>query len=154
MFFEGNDLQTCLGEKIQILRALGPGRILVGEFVGLFYTHGSRWVSMLGGTAHKSSCPGTSTSPQFGFENFARWFQCSGEVFQVYAKGKAIGQPIIDQDTISFYYPLETTFLTFNNDRRVSTARCMLDRSAFSRPPTNDAFDQCKYDSVEISILD
>ena len=152
VFFEGHDIKRCYGEVFRMYRAAGHGNILNGDFVGLHFPHQNNWLSLLLGKGHTNTCPGNPHGT-FGFQDFTRWFKCSGEVFQVYVKGKKLGTPIVDQDTLSLYYPGGIKNVIFKPDG-VTLSTCMLDKSGFTRPPSNQAFDECKYMGVEITILD
>ena len=120
--------------------------------MALYNLREGNWFSVYGGRGKKSPCPGTFNE-QHGFESLEKWFDCGGEVFQVFAKGKGYGETITDQDTLSFYYPLDRTYVKFLSDQ-VVVSQCMLDKSGFKRPPSNEAFDRCLSDSVEITIFD
>ena len=152
LFFDGNEWSACYGEVFRIVRPLGAGHILTGDFVALYYPRESNWFSVFTGRGQKSPCPGTFNE-QHGFVRFEKWFECGGEVFQVFAKGKGYGETITDQDTLSFYYPLGRTYVKFLIDQVVAS-QCMLEKSDNKRPPSNEAFDRCLSDSVEITISD
>ena len=80
--------------KCIVLRDL----VKFGDFVGLFYPHEDKWFSMYQNTGHKQTCPGSTPTEQYGFHRQDSWFYCGAEVFQVFAKGKANGVQITDQD--------------------------------------------------------
>ena len=153
VFFEGSDWQNCWGEVFEIYRALGSGNIVSGDFVGLYYPRERKWFSMWEGYGRKLTCPG-APSQEYGFEDEDRWYLCGGEVFRVYAKGKSIGDTITDQDTLSFYYYTVDIKNVRFLPNGINLSECMLDLSDRKRPPSNHAFDQCKYESVEITIYD
>ena len=150
--FEESDWTTCWGQVFQMYRGAGPGNIVNGDFVGLYYPHGDRWFSMWEGVAQKASCPGNPSSAS-GFQDFKKWFKCAGEVFQVYAKGKQLGATIIDQDIITLYYPADIQNVVFTSSE-VTLSRCMGEKSDYSRPPNNHVFDECENMDVRISIHD
>ena len=150
LFFDSPDGATCRGEAFWIYRAKGYGNILTGDLVGLYY-RSNTWFSMTGSRGQRSYCPGT-INPRYGFNNCGKWYSCGGEVFQVYAKGKGIGATITDQDTIALYYPCGNTYVQFLSYGQYGST-CLLNKSALSRPPRDAAFDQCKGDSVEITIF-
>ena len=77
------------------------------------------------------------------FVSFEKWFECGVEVFQVFAKGKEYGETITDQDTLSFCYPLVHTYVKFLIDQVVAL-QCMLEKSDFSRPLSDEAFEILK----------
>ena len=150
LLFEGSDWTRCWGSVFRMFRAAGPGYILNGDFVGLYYPRENRWFSMLHGYGRKITCPGSPCS-RYGFQTFHRWFTCAAEVFRVYAKGKRYGARIIDQDQISLYYPQGIQHVVFSTNG-ATLNRCMLVRSGYSQIPSNRAYDECKYMSVEITI--
>lgn len=47
-------------------------------------------------------CPGIPNK-YMGFQDLNRWSICYGEVFKVYAHGKALGAPISNKDFIILY---------------------------------------------------
>ena len=149
--FEESDWTHCWGQVFRMYRAAGPGNILNGDFVGLYYVHENKWFSMWEGLPHKATCPGNPSSAS-GFQEYLKWFKCAGEVFQVYAKGKSIGAKIIDQDIISLYYPADVHHVVFSNE--VSLSRCMLQTSQFNLNllATTQPFDDCENMGVYITI--
>jgi hypothetical protein len=151
-FFDGDDWIHCWGAVYRIVRPRGAGHILTGDFVGLYFPRGSNWFSASNGGGHRANCPGTFNE-EYGFESLEKWFECGGEVFQVFAKGKGYGETITDQDTLSFYYTVDRTYVQFLTDT-VVTSQCMLEKSGNKRPPSDEAFDKCLSDSVEITIAD
>ena len=152
VFFEGSDWQRCWGEVFKIYRKDGAGQMKVGDYVGLFYPRENVWFSMWGNFGHKLPCPGPPNT-QFGFASRTNWGKCAGEALQIFAKGKRLGQTITDQDTIAFHYPHGRTYVQILPDR-VGVSSCLIDKSGGRLPPSNDAFDQCKFSSVEITIYD
>ena len=150
VFFEGTDWTHCWGEVFRMYRAAGRGHILNGDFVGLHYIRENRWFSMFQSYGRKLTCPG-SPSATYGFQNFQKWLMCGSEVFRVYAKGKPYRAPITDQDTISLFFPSGKQHVVFRTNG-VVLSRCMLERSGYSQTPSNRAYDECKYMSVEITI--
>ena len=146
-FFEGTDINNCWGEVFHMFRARGAGNILSGDYVGLYYPREGRWFSIWNGRGHKEPCPG-SPSTTYGFQASDKWYWCGGEVFQVFAKGKANGAHITDQDTLAFYYPCGHKFVSFQPGQMVLSG-CMN-----SCPPSYTHFDRCVSESVEITIYD
>ena len=65
--------------------------------------------------------------------------------------GKRIGDTITDQDNIALFFPIKQTYVSFLPTEHILSS-CMVERSNNIRPPTNDAFDMCPYDSVEITF--
>lgn len=99
-----SDYKRCLGEVFQIYRANGPGEVLVGDKVGIYYIHDKKWFGCYGSTCTKAPCPGAPTM-EHGFSSVNRWKKCVGEVFQIYARGKNVGDIIHNKDDIRIYYP-------------------------------------------------
>ena len=118
--------------------------------MGIYHVNGRKWLSMPFGKITTGSCPGQPTT-QFGFSSFTNWFRCGYEVFQIYAMGKRIGDTITDQDNIALFFPTKQTYVSFLPTEHILSS-CMVKRSNNIRPPTNDAFDMCPYDSVEITF--
>lgn len=152
IFFEGSDWSNCESEVFQIYHASGRGDIVNGDLVGLYYANEQKWFSMYQGKGNKQSCPGLPNI-DYGFHLEDSWRYCGAEVFQIYAKGKFLGETITDQDTITLYYPVGKANVLFLPDE-VTLSTCMLERSNHLYPPTDIAFDQCNNESVEITIYD
>ena len=138
----------CPAARFQIKRALGNGRILTGDFVFFNYNYGgSSLFSMTNGVGQKSNCPvaiGECT-----------WYKCSNEVFQIYAKGKGIGEAIMNEDIVALYHSSVSRngFVQFLSNR-VGLSQCPLQMSGYVRPPSEAAFNYCEGDSAEIKIYD
>ena len=79
---------------------------------------------------------------------YSSWSWCGGEVFQVFAKGKANGATITDQDTLAFFYPCGYKFVSFQANQM------LLSVCINSCPPSSAHFDRCTAETVEITILD
>ena len=151
--FDGADWNNCWGEVFKMYHSYGAGPIRSGDFVGLFYPRENKWFSMYQNRGHKQTCPGSTPTVEFGFHRQDSWYYCGAEVFQVFAKGKANGVPITDQDLLTFYFPAAYSVVKFLPDQ-VITSSCMIDQSSHALPPTVNAYDQCKWESVEITIFD
>ncbi|CAI8020926.1 hypothetical protein GBAR_LOCUS12465, partial [Geodia barretti] len=52
LIFTGAEWNNCWGEVFQIYRALGPGAIQSGDFVGLYYGRTRQWFSLSGNSGH------------------------------------------------------------------------------------------------------
>ena len=102
---------------------------------------------MWNGIGHKEPCPGNPTVT-YGFHSSSSWYWCGGEVFQVFAKGKANGATITDQDTLAFFYPCGYKFVSFQANQM------LLSSCINSCPPSSAHFDRCTAETVEITILD
>lgn len=76
VFFEGTDWTRSFGEVFQIFHPAGPGRILNGDFVGLYFLCDNKWFSMWHGRGHEQDCPGKA-STDFSFQDMMRWLHCS-----------------------------------------------------------------------------
>ena len=63
MVFSGIDWVNCWGEVFKIYRALGPGNIQSGDFVGIYYTKERQWLSLRAKEARRSACPGKPNTP-------------------------------------------------------------------------------------------
>ena len=62
LIFTGAEWNNCWGEVFQIYRALGPGAIQSGDFVGLYYGRTRQWFSLSGNSGHTETCPGSVNS--------------------------------------------------------------------------------------------
>ena len=120
--------------------------------MGLYYIRENQWFSIDDQSSRKSACPG-DPNPTIGFHSFLAWLQCGTEVFRVFAKGKGDGATITDQDTLMFYVPIGKEYVQFLNDK-VATDKCPFVVSGNQVPPSNDAFDHCVNEGVEITIFD
>ena len=151
-FFEGNERRRCYGEVFRIYRARGPGHIVNGDFVGIYYVAQRTWFSMYRGKGGKSSCPGIATAAH-GFADLSKWFLCGAEVFQIFAKGKQMGERITDQDDVALYTPCALQTVHFTQPR-MTFSKCMMKATNHAFPINDAAFDKCPFESVEITIFD
>ena len=133
-------------------RALGTGNILTGDFVALYYNRDSKWFSMINGKGQRSDCHGSPTA-KTGFSACGKWTECGSSVFRVYAKGKAIGATITDQDSIALLHPASdgNTFVHFLEES-VVVSKCLLENSNNTLPSHRNAWNLCKEDVVEVTI--
>ena len=137
LYMEGDDdWKNCGGEVFQIYRAAGAGNIRVGDNVGL-YAGGDSWFSLHDGKGHKDPCPGAPTI-KYGFATQQKWYDCFGEVFQIYASRKPFGDTIQDQDDIALYYVKDRKWVSFTGTNP-SLHPC----PGEVRPPPPDRFDVC-----------
>ena len=142
--FDGRDWShNCLGEVFQIYKPI-PGFIRSGDIVGIHYPHrrGS-WLGCGGHQCRKMSCPG-HPSTRYGFSREDRWYQCSGEVYRIFAYRKSRGAIINSGDDIMLY------FLAFkrwvNGEGNVEgTSAC-----PGYEPPRKDKFDRCPHEVFTI----
>ena len=105
----------CAGEVFQFYRASGSGEVRVGDVVGVHYPHEpGKWLSCYNNVdCGKSTCLGTPSTTH-GFENQAKWTLCPGEVFKIYAQGKALNS-IINEHIIMLYYVVGNKWVNLAN---------------------------------------
>ena len=82
-----------------------------------------------------------------GFDHLSLWAECGGEVFQIYAHGKNMGDPIEDRDTVMFYYPVVESYVCFVKGRQVTIDKCTR-----VRPPDDGSFNKCINNLVEVAL--
>ena len=69
MFMFGVDWMRCWGEVFRMYRPLGPGPIVSGDYVGLFYARSHNlWFSLFQNRGRKLPCPGIPSSAYGLFE--------------------------------------------------------------------------------------
>ena len=104
MYFEGTEWSKCWGEVFRIFRMRGPGRVVAGDVIAINYPRETgTWFGCAGKYCGKARCPGNPTSAH-GMSSEEKWYQCWGEVFKIYARGKPLGAPIYAHDHIMLYY--------------------------------------------------
>ena len=135
-YMEGDDWKTCGGEVFQIYRAAGAGNVQVGDAVGL-YLRDNQWFSLHAGKGHKDPCPGAPTI-KYGFATRQKWYDCFGEVFQIYAHRKYYGDTIQDQDDIALYYVKDKKWVSFKG-----SITHLHPCPGETRPPPPDRYDVC-----------
>ena len=141
----GNDWINCYGEVFQIYRASGPGRVRVGDLVGLYYPHqAGHWLGCPYEDCYKATCPGIPTIT-YGFASQDHWFRCFGEVFRIYANGKGNGAVINSGDDIMLYYVQGDTWIA-QDDGNTRKQPC----PGTVRPPPFDRFDECAWETFTI----
>ena len=141
LFMEGKDWDSCWGEVFQIYRQSGPGTVKVGDVVGIYYPRGRKW---FGGGTRKAGCPGNPTM-QHGFASAKHWGACWGEVYQIYARGKRIGESIESHDAIAIYYIHAKRWVGLvGQNSGLSTC------PGKTRPPPPDRYEICWGESFEI----
>ena len=143
MQMDGNDWTDCWGEVFQIYRASGPGTVRVGDLVGLYYPReGGRWLGCSpNNRCAKATCPGYPTA-QFGFANQEKWYQCWGEVFKIYVKGKGLGEVVNSDDIVAFYYLNQQNWVAQGYDTETVKLPCL----GTTRPPAYSTYDGCAYE--------
>ena len=149
MSIEGNDWTTCWGEVFQIYRASGPGRVRVGDLVGIHFpgrsTSGRQlWLGCNWLSCYTASCPGQPTTAH-GFATQEHWYRCWGEVFKIYAKGKSDGAIINDRDDIMLYYLQEQLWVA-QGDGDTKKFPC----PGSTRPPPLSKYDFCPWETFTI----
>ena len=150
--FDDSERIPCRGEAFKMYRALGPGEIRTGDFVGLYYPEEGNWFAVTNGVGQKSSCPGAPTMND-GFSSYGKWVECGDSAFQVYAKGKVTGEKITDKDILAFYHPglTEKTYVEFLSNS-IGTSTCLRDAANNIRPPPSSAYDNCVDNTVQLTI--
>ena len=105
MYMEGSDWNKCYGEVFKIYRMRGLGKVRAGDVIAINYPRErGRWFGCSGKYCHgRAACPGKPTSA-YGMQSEERWYQCFGEVFKIYAKGRALGAPIYANDDVMLFY--------------------------------------------------
>ena len=103
MEMAGSDWTNCQGEVFQIYRAAGQGTVRVGDLVAFYFPQSEgNWLGCAGSSCKKATCPG-NPSIAHGFSTADKWHKCGGEVFGIYAKGKANGEIVNSDDDISLF---------------------------------------------------
>ena len=148
MIMMGNDWDTCYGEVFQIYRASGPGRVRVGDLVGLYYPNlPGKWFGCpgIGRGCVKTICPGHPTIAH-GFAAQDNWYRCWGEVFRIYTNGKRNGDVINSGDDIMFYYIQEGNWISQPVTGNVAKFHC----PGIVRPPPLSRFDVCPSETFKV----
>lgn len=143
LFTNGGDWSKCAGEVFQIFRAAGPGSVKVGDVVGFYIA--DEWFSMVRGKGQRATCPGTPTI-NYGFATKDKWRQCYGEVFQIYAKGKSIGDAIENHDYINIYYVHDKKWVGLVGNYPPGFATC----PGEIQPPPPDRYTKCWGEAFEL----
>lgn len=146
LFMEGNDWNACWGEVFQIYRQSGPSPVKVGDVIGIYFPRGQSWFALSGGRGHKEGCPGKPTT-RYGFQSPHQWRVCWGEVFQIYAKGKKIGDIIESHDAIMIYFIRGQKWVGL-----VGNNPDLRDCPGKTRPPPSDRYDICWGEIFEIVL--
>ena len=135
----GDKWINCGGEVFQFYRARGPGAVRVGDLVGIYHplTPG-KWLgcNSPSGDCGKYTCPGTPSNT-YGFQSQDKWTLCGGEVFKIYAKGKALNSVINEQDIIMLYYLIGNQWVNLAN---TNVARGS--GPGTTRPPSDATFER------------
>lgn len=146
LFMEGNDWDNCGDNVFQVYHPSGPGTILVGDLVGLYYPADQKWFSMYQHKGHKQPCPGTPNIFT-GFENADLWKGCGAEIFQIFAMGKHPGQVIENHDIITLYFTAANQYvrLDYSSEGYPDTSECPIQNP-------NNFYDVCQYEVLEITV--
>ena len=84
---------------------------------------------------------------QHGFATAEKWFQCGGEVFRIYAKGKGVGQRVREGDDVMFYYVQQPgRWVSQASTQRTRKRTC----PGFAKPPSNSKYDRCRAEVFKI----
>ena len=138
LFIEGNDWERCSGEVFRIYRKEGPGPVRVGDTVGIYYTPRGRWFGCSGPFCQaRAGCPGIPTQSH-GFNNPHLWLRCSGEVFEIYARGKSVGSLISPHDTVMLRFVRDNKWVGLVN-KHPEKLSC----PGATRPPPPDKYEAC-----------
>ena len=137
----------CPGNVFVIYSQHAQGKpIKVGDKVGLYYPTEKKWFGCAGHLCGKAPCPGKPTHAH-GFENYAKWKQCWGEVFTIYAYGKKHGESIYPKDAIMLY---------MNHHRQYASLwRGKADKNLCPgpAPPPKSKYDHCRGEVFEIFVI-
>lgn len=144
VYFEGNDWNTCNSNIFRIYRASGPGEVLVGDLVGIYFPNQSgHWFSCRDSTCGKSTCPGVPTVDH-GFAIEEHWYRCYGEVFKIYARGRNMSEPIMPMDDVMLNYIQEYKWVFCSST--IAKVRC----PGSVRPPPTTKYDYCFVEVIKI----
>ena len=146
------DWSNCYGAVFQIYRQRGSGEIQVGDKIGLYYPtkDGHHWFSCYLDECNTSPCPG-QPSDSHGFADEDGWTRCWGEVFQIYAYGKHVGQSIEVKDDIMLYYSQDRKWVSLFYETNANKHDCP---TATSLPPTTNVYDMCWAEVFTLSKQD
>jgi len=141
LYMECNDWTTCTGEVFEIFRVSGPGTVHVGDKIGLYYPHArGYWFSMGRGSGLTARCPGIP-SRQHGFSE-----SCLGEIFKIYARGKAIGDPILEHDNIALFQVRVSKWIKLVSIHAPAHSTCL----GNVRPPPTAVYRSCRAEIFEL----
>ena len=83
-----------------------------------------------------------------GFNHLYNWFNCGGEVFQIYAFGKSNGAALTEGDAIVLYFPAGGVYVHFPvNGHAVVGNKCLA-----GRPPSSDTLDRCPENLIKVTV--
>jgi hypothetical protein len=75
---------------------------------------------------------------RYGFQTEERWYQCGGEVFRIYAKGKRVGWRVKEGDDVIFYYVEQ-----LGSRRWVSQVTTQRTCPGSTKSPSHSKYDRC-----------
>ena len=137
----------CHGEIFYIYNEFG-GYVKSGDRVGLYYPREKLWFGCPHGNyCNKKPCPG-KPNYKTGFENRAKWDQCWGEVFKIYAVRRHVGEPIQEYDSIMLYYVREKKWVSLaggRTDKRPCPG---------TPPPSDNKFEACWGEAFQLVPID
>ena len=146
---EGSDWKTCKAVVFRIYRRRGRGALRVGDEVGIYYPNDhlgdEDWFSMTRGHGHRESCPGRLSST-YGFSGPEKWARCGGEVFEIYARGKAVGSTITSHDHVTIYNKVTKKWVGLAPRAVVQGKTC----PGSVLPPADDKYEICQMEVFEI----
>ncbi len=133
-------------EVFELYRVFGPGTVKAGDFVGFHYPNeNGKWLGCANWECAKSSCPG-NPSPQSGFDDTTKWRRCYGEVFQVFARGKAVGEAVNDGDDITLLYVHGKDWLSHQEGIAHRYTGCL----GAEQPPADASYNRCSGETFKI----
>ncbi len=124
----------------------GPGELVVGDLVGLFYEEGNKW-GWLGCPSTRCarfSCPGHPNMAT-GFSSPEKWLTCDGEVFILYARGRKLGDAVQEHDNIVLFQRSAQKWLELG-DYYLTHSDCL----GVLRPPLPDKYELCWRTVLEV----
>ena len=149
LYMEGADWSNCQGQVFKIYHICGSGEIKAGDAVGIYYPKEQNWFGCSEASQSnclKAGCPGQPTT-LYGFASLENWFNCYGEVFAIYARGKSLGEPIMAHDHVVLYYIRGANYV------RLGTHQVPADHATCPgtvRPPPDERYDVCWGEIFEI----
>ena len=86
----------------------------MGDVVGAYFPRRQKWLGCYEGSCYRRPCPGRPSNT-YGFQSQDKWTVCPGEVFKIYAKGKALNSIINEHDIIMLYYLVDNQWVNLAN---------------------------------------
>ena len=137
---------TCWGEVFYIYSEEANGLpIKVGDNVAVYYPRESKWMGCWENHCGKYTCPGSPTF-QYGMSSAQKWDQCGGEVFTIYAFGRAIGEVIQNRDPIMLRFgTVWVSMWAGTTDKRTCPGYLL--------PPSEPTYDTCPGEAFAITQI-